>query len=124
MFVVQSEFAIDRHLGYWVAHRSLGGSLGQRVWQYGALRRWRDIFIENLVFHMSMAVSIEAALSYLDFGIQPPHLSYGNILSAHYHLFLKGHWLQLGVTVVGMAVAYMLPMLFLVLRESSQQRQA
>lgn len=113
MFVIQSEYFLDRHLGYWIAHESLGGTLKERIWNYGFMRRWSDVLIENLMFHLGIAISIEAALSYLGFGVQPPAQSFGNILSAHYDQFLKGHWFQMLVIISALFLTFCLPRLFL-----------
>ena len=45
-----------------------------------------------LIFHMKMAVVIEASLSYLGFGVQEPQASFGNMLASHFELYLRGQW--------------------------------
>ena len=41
--------------------------------------------------NFAMAILIEAGLSYLGFGIQPPQPSWGNLLNEHYGFALSGH---------------------------------
>lgn len=41
--------------------------------------------------NFAMAILIEAGLSYLGFGIQPPQPSWGNLLNEHYGYALSGH---------------------------------
>jgi peptide/nickel transport system permease protein len=99
----------DEKLGYWKAHQSIGGGLWNRIWKYGICKSWKKVMLGNLAFNLSMAISIEAALSYLGFGVQPPKLSFGNILSAHYDQFLKGHLSIMFFTVGALALCYLVP---------------
>ena len=90
----------DAGLAYWQAHVALGGSSLARLWRYGVLGGWRRPLIEGLSFHLGVAVAIEASLSYLGFGIQEPAASFGNMMAAHFDLYLKGHW-QVLATILG-----------------------
>ncbi len=82
----------DQRLGFWVAHQTMGGSLAGRILRYGILRSWRQDILSLLSFQLKVAISIEASLSYLGFGIQEPDPSFGNMLASHFDLYLKGEW--------------------------------
>jgi len=62
-----------------------------------------------LGFQLRVAVAAEASLSFLGFGIQEPQPSFGNMLSSHFDLYLKGHWSVLLVIVGGLALAALFP---------------
>lgn len=99
----------DRHLAYWTAHASLGGSEAARLWRYGVLTGWRWNLAEALGFHLRAAVAIEASLSYLGFGIQEPQASFGNMLASHFDLYLKGHLSVLAVILAALALTAAFP---------------
>jgi peptide/nickel transport system permease protein len=115
LFAVRSYLQIrdlhrhDRHLAYWTAHHSLGGSEAGRLFRYGVLTGWRWSLVETLGFHLRAAVAIEASLSYLGFGIQEPAASFGNMLASHFDLYLKGHLHVLAVILAGLALTAAFP---------------
>lgn len=79
-----------KHLAYWNAHLSMGGSRLERFYKYGVLRDFREALSSELVFSMKLLVAAEVTLSYLGFGISEPQPSIGNILSANLDKALKG----------------------------------
>lgn len=87
---VENLWIADKNLGFWVAHTALGGTPLGRVWRYGILGSWRDRLTQLLCFHLRIALIVEASLSYLGFGIQEPDSSFGNLISAHFNLLLRG----------------------------------
>lgn len=95
-------FLHDRKLGYWQAHEAIGGGMFSRIFRYGFGGSWSEPLLQSLRFHLMIAVSIEASLSYLGFGIQEPQASFGNMLSAHFNLFVKGQWYILIVIVIAL----------------------
>lgn len=115
LFAVRSYLQIrdlhrhDQHLAFWTAHASLGGSESARLWRYGVMTGWRWQLAEALGFHLRAAVAIEASLSYLGFGIQEPHASFGNMLASHFDLYLKGHLSVLAVILAALALAAAFP---------------
>ncbi len=115
LFAVRSYLQIrdlhrhDRHLGFWTAHASLGGSEAGRLWRYGVFTGWRWSLAEALGFHLRAAVAIEASLSYLGFGIQEPAASFGNMLASHFDLYLKGHLSVLAVILGALALTAAFP---------------
>lgn len=92
----------SKHYGYWLAHHAIGGSLLKRILNYGVLGEWRQPILQHFAFFMSASVVVEASLSYIGFGIQEPMASFGNILSSHMSLYLKGE-----VSLVLLLVAIM-----------------
>lgn len=90
----------DEKLGFWVAHKSIGGSLLNRILHYGILRKWKKLLIDSVIFQMQVGITIEASLSYLGFGISEPQASFGNILSSHFNLILKGQWWAISITIL------------------------
>ncbi len=99
----------DRELMYWQAHEAMGGSLAGRIWRYGLASAWRRALVSSLGFNLRVAVAIEASLSYLGFGVQEPTPSFGNLLAAHFELYLKGEWHVLLVVAGGLALAAATP---------------
>ncbi len=99
----------DQNLGYWQAHAALGGTLFSRIWRYGVRGGWARPLVSMLGFNLRVAVAIEASLSYLGFGIQEPKASFGNLLSAHFDLYLKGHWQILLLIVAVLAITAAFP---------------
>lgn len=109
LFIVNSLFHRDQHLGYWTSHRALGGSLVQRVVKYGLLRSWKPELLQLFSFQLTAAIVIEASLSYLGFGIQEPSPSFGNILSSHFDLYLKGEWFILVIICISLFIVTAAP---------------
>ena len=99
----------DGRLGYWTAHAALGGSVGKRLWRYGVFGAWRAPLLQSLAFHLRAAVAVEAALSYLGFGVQEPQASFGNMLSSHFDLYLKGDWQILIIIVAALVLVVAVP---------------
>lgn len=99
----------DSRLGFWTAHAALGGSAGKRLWRYGVFGAWRAPLLQSLAFHLRAAVAVEAALSYLGFGVQEPQASFGNMLSSHFDLYLKGDWQILIIIVAALVLTVAVP---------------
>jgi peptide/nickel transport system permease protein len=99
----------DAALAYWEAHRAAGGSLADRVLRYGIAGAWRTPLLTLLGFLLRVAVAVEAALSYLGFGVVEPQASFGNILAAHFELYLRGEWRVLAVVAAALALAAAFP---------------
>lgn len=102
-------YAQDRELTYWQVHHAIGGSLWIRLWKYGVAGTWKYKLMDSLSFHLQAAVTIEASLSFLGFGIQEPQASFGNMLSSHFDLFLKGDWYVMMVIVAALGFVCFLP---------------
>lgn len=105
-------FRESEHLGYWQANKILGGGLPYRVFRYGMSQAWVRSIIETIRFHLQVAIGIEASLSYLGFGIQEPHPSFGNILAAHLPDYLRGQWHVVVSVMAAMILCALIPSAF------------
>lgn len=99
----------DENLSYWQAHIATGGSLADRLWRYGIGDAWRDSLLQLLGFLLRVAVAVEAALSYLGFGVAEPQASLGNILAAHFERYLRGDWRVLAIVAAALGLAATVP---------------
>lgn len=117
---VKNLYHCDHHQGFWIAHQSVGGSLLKRIWKYGICTYWKHRLTNLCLFHLQMVVIIESSLSYLGFGIQEPSASFGNILSSHLGVYLKGHYFVIMFTTGFIVYASIFPYLvrYLLLQNS------
>lgn len=99
----------DSTLAYWEAHHAAGGSLGDRLFRYGLAGAWRQQLLVLLGFLLRVAIAVESALSYLGFGVVEPQPSLGNILAAHFELYLRGEWRILAIVAGALALAAAFP---------------
>lgn len=99
-------------LGYWQAHQATGGTKLARIWSYGVCRDWLRGLAGNLAFYLKVGVTVEASLSYLGFGIQEPHASFGNMLASHFDSYLHGNPLILITIAFGLVVSAYAPAAF------------
>lgn len=99
----------DKFLGYWEAHRAIGGSQLSRLLKYGLRYSWKWRLADGFGFHLRAAVAIEASLSYLGFGIQEPNASFGNMLASHFDAYLKGDFHSLVIIVLMLALTAAFP---------------
>ena len=106
------QYSVSKNKQYWLAHYSFGGSLMKRLVTYGLLGSWRVSFVSTLIFHLQMVVVIEAALSYLGFGVQEPEASFGNILASHFNFALRSDWSVLITVTVFFGFCYYWPVAF------------
>lgn len=110
---VRTLYLTDGQKEYWQAHKAMGGDLAKRLYLYGVMGFWRRRLLELCIFHMQMAVVIEAAMSYLGFGVQEPSPSFGNILTSHFSTYLHGSWGILIYSSAFMIYAIIWPRFFL-----------
>jgi ABC-type dipeptide/oligopeptide/nickel transport system permease subunit len=99
----------DQKLGYWTAHEALGGTTLSRIWHYGIRGGWSGELMESLWLNLRVAVAIEAAVSYLGFGVAEPAPSFGNMLATHFDYYLKGHVGVVIPIILGLALTAMVP---------------
>lgn len=102
----------DCKLGFWQANSLLGGTVHHRIWNYGILGHWREHLVKILSFNLKIAITIEASLSYLGFGIQEPNPSFGNMLASHFDLYLKGYYHTLIVLLAALLITCLFPSSF------------
>lgn len=99
----------DTHTAFWQAHRALGGGPLARLWRYGVCGAWLGPLAAMIALHLQIAVTTEASLSYLGFGVQEPQASLGNMLASHLEEHLRGGWYQTTVIVGALTVAALTP---------------
>ena len=97
----------DKLLSYWVAGSASGWSRFQLVWRYGVSGAWLPTLGSEVLFSLTVVVSIEGALSYLGMGIAEPTPSFGNMLSSHFDDYLRGRfWVLTTVAAAFFLTAY------------------
>ena len=106
---IKNLFRQDSKLAYWTAHEAMGGRTLKRLWRYGVSSSWAPDLLNGLSLNLRVAVTVEASLSYLGFGMQEPEASFGNILATHFDGYLKGHWWVLTMTILALAVTASAP---------------
>lgn len=99
----------SERLGYWHAHEAMGGRKIDRILQYGICSHWLRDLSANTAFYLKVAVTVEASLSYLGFGIQEPQPSFGNMLASHFESYMRGNWLVLLVITAGLVLCAGVP---------------
>lgn len=96
-------------LGYWQAHAATGGRRRSRIVRYGVFSHWKHDILGNMTFYLKVGITVEAGLSYLGFGVQEPHPSFGNILASHFDSYLRGNWFVLAITAAGFVLCAYFP---------------
>jgi peptide/nickel transport system permease protein len=99
----------DQNLGYWTTHEALGGTTLSRIWRYGVCGGWSAELLESLSLNLRVAVAIEAAVSYLGFGVTEPAASFGNMLATHFDYYLKGHVGVVMPIILGLGMTAVFP---------------
>jgi len=64
---------------------------------HGILPHWLPDTLGNLAFYLKVAITVDASLGYLGFGVQEPHPSFGNMLASHFDSYMRGSWFVLVV---------------------------
>lgn len=99
----------SEHLGYWQAHAACGGTPRSRILNYGMLSHWMPDILSNMAFYLKVAITVEASLSYLGFGVQEPHPSFGNMLASHFDSYMRGNWFVLVVIAGALIISAYAP---------------
>ena len=90
--LVRAEALSNRNREFMVATRSLGAS-GVRLVLRHLLPNTLPVMIVAASLAVGQIILVEAALSYLGLGIQPPTASWGNMLSNSQQYFYHSPWL-------------------------------
>lgn len=90
--LVRGDFLALREREFVDAARVAGASNGRIIFRH-ILPNAVGVIIVNTTLLMSAAVLIEAALSFIGFGIQPPDVSLGQIISEYREAFRTRPWL-------------------------------
>lgn len=90
--LVRGEVLRMKNLEYVDAARALGASNNRVMWRH-LVPNLLGIVIVSATFDIGSAILVEAALSFLGFGIQPPVSTWGNMLSNAQEVVLQYPWL-------------------------------
>lgn len=90
--LVRGEVLRMKNLEYVDAARALGASNNRIMWRH-LVPNLLGIIIVSATFDVGNAILVEAALSFLGFGIQPPVSTWGNMLSNAQEVVLQYPWI-------------------------------
>jgi len=90
--LVRAEFLTLREMDYVHAARALGARHLRVIFRHILPNALPPVFV-SAVLGVASAILIEASLSYLGFGVQPPDPSWGNIISDGKQYILDAWWL-------------------------------
>ena len=90
--LVRAEFLTLREVDYTQAARALGASHMRIIFRHILPNAMPPVLV-SAVLGVAGAILIEASLSYLGFGVQPPNPSWGNIISDGKDYILDAWWL-------------------------------
>ncbi|MEA2529662.1 MAG: peptide/nickel transport system permease protein [Thermomicrobiales bacterium] len=89
--IIRAEALVEEGKEYVVAARALGASEG-RVMMRHVLPNTLSTILIQLTLGMTLAILIEAFMSYVGLGIQPPRASLGTLLSSGYGFVGLSSW--------------------------------
>jgi len=90
--LVRAEFLTLREMDYVQAARAVGAGHLRVIFRHILPNALPPVFVSG-VLRVASAILIEASLSYLGFGVQPPQPSWGNIIASGKQYILDGWWL-------------------------------
>jgi peptide/nickel transport system permease protein len=100
--LVRAEFLTLRERDFIVASRSIGAPSGRIIFRHILPNAMTPVIV-NATFGMAQAILLEAGLSFLGLGVQPPTASWGNMLNEAQSLtILEGMpwlWIPPGVLI-------------------------
>jgi peptide/nickel transport system permease protein len=91
---VRAEFLTLRQRDFVLAARALGASDGRIIWVHLLPNALAPVFV-TATLDVATAILVEAGLSFLGFGVQPPAPSWGNILTEGRTYIFDAWWLTL-----------------------------
>lgn len=101
--LVRGEFLTLRDRDFVIASRATGANDGRIIFRH-VLPNATTPVIVNATFGMAQAILLEAALSFLGLGVQPPTASWGNMLNAAQSITtlesMPWLWIPPGVAIV------------------------
>jgi peptide/nickel transport system permease protein len=101
--LVRGEFLTLRERDFVVASRATGAGDGRIIFRH-VLPNATTPVIVNATFGMAQAILLEAGLSFLGLGVQPPTASWGNMLNGAQSITtleeMPWLWLPPGITIV------------------------
>jgi peptide/nickel transport system permease protein len=104
--VVRAQTLVEKSKEYTLAARCLGASSGRILWRHLLPNCLSPILVQASV-SMSQAMLLEAALSFLGLGVQPPQPSLGTMLNESRNYLGQANWLAIfpGLTLVMLLMA-------------------
>lgn len=101
--LVRAKFLSVREMEYVTAARALGVPTGRIIWRH-ALPNAIDVMIVYSSLGIANAILLEAGMSFLGVGVQPPTPSWGNLLNVARNIsVLEGfpwQWMPAGAAIV------------------------
>ncbi len=91
---VRAEFLTLRQRDFVLAARALGARDGRIIWVHLLPNALAPVFV-TATLDVATAILVEAGLSFLGFGVQPPAPSWGNILTEGRTYIFDAWWLTL-----------------------------
>ncbi|MBI5584835.1 MAG: ABC transporter permease [Deltaproteobacteria bacterium] len=91
---VRAEFLTLRQRDFVLAARALGANDGRIIWVHLLPNALAPVFV-TATLEIATAILVEAGLSFLGFGVQPPAPSWGNILTEGRTYIFDAWWLTL-----------------------------
>jgi peptide/nickel transport system permease protein len=104
---VRAEFLAQREQDYVVAAHALGLSEPRIIFKHLVPNAMAPVFVSATI-DVAFAVLTESALSFLGFGVQPPHATWGNILADGRLYIFDAPWLFLipGAAILTLVLAF------------------
>ncbi|MGC4094390.1 MAG: ABC transporter permease [Polyangiaceae bacterium] len=104
---VRAEFLAQREQDYVVAAHALGLSEARIIFRHLVPNAMAPVFVSATI-DVAMAVLTESALSFLGFGVQPPHATWGNILADGRLYIFDAPWLFAipGAAILSLVLAF------------------
>lgn len=103
--LVRAELTALTRSDLWLAAQASGETVWRRAWRH-LLPHARSVLLVAAALRLGPFLLMEAALSFLGFGVAPPHPSWGNILADGRQVLFEAWWVAtipgmlLGITVV------------------------
>lgn len=104
---VRAEFLAQREQDYVVAAHALGLSERRIIFRHLVPNAMAPVFVSATI-DVAFAVLTESALSFLGFGVQPPHATWGNILADGRVYIFDAPWLFIipGAAILTLVLAF------------------
>ena len=104
---VRAEFLSLRELDFVTAARALGVSDWRIIFRHMVPNAMSPVLVSATI-GIASAILIEAGLSFLGFGVPPPHATWGNILSSGKDFLFDAPWLTFvpGFAVLTVVLAF------------------
>lgn len=105
--VVRGSVLAERERDYIEAARALGVPTLRILWRHILPNVMAPLIVQTTV-QLCYAIILEAALSYLGLGTQPPHPSWGTILNEGRAFLTRGPWISIfpGLAIFGAVLSF------------------